>query len=259
MKISKIYNPKAIAMTLSITLLVIVAIFFSAFLRGLAGFGFALAAVPIISLVLSPVEAVTIAILLQIVVGIRDSFTLYMDVHRPSLIRLSLGSIVGIPVGVLALTALSPDAARIMIAIAVLAGLILLLRYKPSASEPNGPLAVVAGLVAGIFTGLAAMPGPPAVAYYLGTSIAPKQMRASLLLFFFLTCMLTTPGLFLKGALTESTLLLTALSIPSMALGTWCGTAAFNRLNSARYRQVAIAVMAVSALIAGARGIAAYI
>lgn len=246
-------------MILSTTLLVLVAVLFSAFLRGLAGFGFALAAVPIISLVLSPVEAVTIAILLQIVVGIRDSFTLYGDVHRSSLLRLSLGSVVGIPLGVLSLTALSPDAARIMIAVAVLVGLVLLLRYKPSASEPNGPLAVVAGLFAGIFTGLAAMPGPPAVAYYLGTSIPPKQTRASLLLFFFLTCMLATPGLFLKGALSGSTLTLTALAIPSMALGTWLGTLAFSRLNSTQYRQIAIAVMAIAAVVAGWRGLIAYI
>jgi uncharacterized membrane protein YfcA len=182
-----------------------------------------------------------------------------MDVHRPSLVRLSLGSIVGIPLGVLALTALSPDAARIMIAFAVLAGLILLLRYKPSAATPNGPLAVIAGVFAGVFTGLAAMPGPPAVAYYLGTSIPPKQTRASLLLFFFLTCLLATPGLFLKGALTSSTLTLTALSIPSMVLGTWLGTVTFNRLNSTQYRQIAIAVMAIAAVVAGARGIAAYL
>ncbi|MBU2865478.1 sulfite exporter TauE/SafE family protein [Pacificibacter marinus] len=245
-------------MILSTTILVLVAVLFSAFLRGLAGFGFALAAVPIVSLVLSPLEAVTLSILLQVVVGVRDSFTLYGEVHRPSLLRLCIGAIVGIPIGVLALTALSADAARIMIAVVVLAGLIILMRYKPSTAEPNGPLAVVAGGIAGAFTGLAAMPGPPAVAYFLGTSLPPKQTRASLLLFFFVVCILTTPGLYFKGALTQSTLIITALSIPSMALGTWLGTATFKRLNSTQYRNVAIGVMAIAAILAGARGIAAY-
>lgn len=183
----------------------------------------------------------------------------YSEVHLPSFTRLSLGSIVGIPIGVLALTALNPDAARIMIAIAVLCGLVLLLRYKPKAGEPNGPLAVFAGIVAGLFTGLAAMPGPPAVAYYLGTTLPAKQTRASLLMFFFITCTLSTPGLYVGGALTSSTLLITALSIPSMALGTWIGTAAFNRLNSSQYRQIAIGVMALAAVIAGVRGILAYL
>ncbi|MEM5474988.1 sulfite exporter TauE/SafE family protein [Pacificibacter sp. AS14] len=246
-------------MILSTTILVLVAVLFSAFLRGMAGFGFALAAVPIVSVVLSPLEAVTLSILLQIVVGVRDSFTLYSEIHRPSFLRLCIGAIVGIPVGVLGLTALSPDAARIMIAVVVLAGLIILLRYKPSTSAPNGPLAVVAGVVAGAFTGLAAMPGPPAVAYFLGTSLPPKQTHASLLLFFFVVVLLAMPGLYLKGALTQSILIITAMSIPSMALGTWLGTAAFKRLNSTQYRNIAIGVMALAAILAGWRGIAAYI
>jgi len=89
------------------TLLVITAVFFSAFLRGIAGFGFALAAVPIVSLMVPPVEAVTLAVLLQVVVGCRDLFTLHGHVHKPSLARLSLGAIVGTPVGIFALTAVS--------------------------------------------------------------------------------------------------------------------------------------------------------
>jgi uncharacterized membrane protein YfcA len=246
-------------MLLSTTLLVIVAVFFSAFLRGMAGFGFALAAVPIMSLVLSPIEAVTVAILLQIVVGVRDSFTLYNEVHLPSLARLSIGAIVGVPLGVFALTALDPDAARITIAAAVLIGLVILLRYKPSAAAPSNPLALIAGVCAGVFSGLAAMPGPPAVAYYLGTSIPKHQTRASLLLFFFLTCLMSVPGLYMAGALTPSILLLTTLSIPSMALGTWLGSEAFKRLNNAQYRQIAIGVMAIAGFLAGWHGIMSYL
>ena len=44
-----------------------------------------------------------------------------------------------------------------------------------------------AGLTAGLFNGLAAMPGPPAVAYYLAAPVQRIAARASLLVFFLAT------------------------------------------------------------------------
>lgn len=240
-------------------LLVISAVFVSAFLRGMAGFGFALAAVPIISLVLPPAEAVAMGVLLQVVVGLRDVFVMYADVHRPSLTRLTLGSLAGTPIGVLALTALSPDVARIIIALAILVGLALIVQKKPATPRaPNG-LAFAAGVASGAFSGLAAIPGPPAVAYYLGTGIDSRQTRASLLLFFFIASSLATPGLVMAGAVNSNTLWLSLISIPALAAGTWLGTEAFNRLDNAQYRHVAIAIMAMSAALAGWRGLSAFL
>lgn len=241
------------------TIFVIFAVFFSAFLRGMAGFGFALAAVPIVALMLPPLEAVTLAVLLQVVVGFRDAFTLHRDAHWPSLTRLCIGSVVGTPIGVYALAVLSPDAARIMIALAILAGLALLLRKKTTPSQPHANLALVAGVASGACSGLAAIPGPPAVAYYLGAGTNSVQTRASLLLFFFFATLIATPGLVIAGGAPSSLLMLTVISIPAMAAGTWLGTEAFKRLDNAQYRKVAIAVMACSAVLAGWRGVSAYL
>ncbi|MBT8153149.1 sulfite exporter TauE/SafE family protein [Epibacterium ulvae] len=136
----------------------------SAFARGLAGFGFAIAAVPILSLVISPIEAVAMTVMLQVVVGLKDIFDLRRDIHKPSLIRLALGSLIGTPIGVFALAVMNPDAARILIALSVFAGLLILLLYKPKEARPNDALATVTGVASGVFSGLSAMPGPPAVA-----------------------------------------------------------------------------------------------
>ena len=240
------------------TLFVILAVTFSAFLRGVAGFGFAIAAVPILSLKLPPIEAVAMAVLLQVVVGVHDLFRLSGKAHRPSLLRLSLGSVIGTPIGIWALTALSADAARVLIAALVLVGLAALMRYKPTEPHPNGGLAFAAGIASGAFSGLAAMPGPPAVVYYLGAGTPPAQTRASLLLFFFFASLMATPGLWIAGAIDGPTLWLTLISIPAMAFGTWAGTVAFARLNNAQYRRIAILVMAISAVLAGWRGLSIY-
>ncbi|SFR14669.1 sulfite exporter TauE/SafE family protein [Poseidonocella sedimentorum] len=246
-------------MLTSPTFLAVTAVFFAAFLRGMAGFGFALAAVPIISLVLPPAEAVAMGVLLQIVVGFGDLRTHRGQIDAPSLTRLTLGSLVGTPVGLVALTALSPDAARILIAAAILVGLALIARKAPPEPRPHNALALVAGVASGAFSGLAAIPGPPAVAYYLGTGIDAVRTRASLLIFFFIVSVLATPGLILAGAINGRTLWLSLVSIPALFAGTWLGTEAFARLDHGQYRRVAIIVMALSAVLAGWRGVSAYV
>lgn len=243
----------------TLTALVVGAVFFSALLRGIAGFGFALAAVPILSLVLPPFQAVTLAVLMQVIVGVHDIFSMHSNVHKPTLMRLCLGSLLGTPIGIFALAALSPDAARILIAAAVLGGLALLLRYKPTEPRPHHGLALFAGVASGAFSGLAAMPGPPAVAFYLGAGISAVQTRASLFLFFFVTALIATPGLIIAGGASTQILALTVISIPALALGTKVGTEVFNRLDGDQYRQVAIGVMGLSAIIAGWRGLSGYI
>lgn len=241
------------------TLFVLLAVACAAFLRGLAGFGFALAAVPLLSLVLPPVQAVTLAILLQLPVGVQDLLQQRGRAHRPSLIRLTLGAALGTPLGLAALTLLRPDVARVLIAALVLAGLGLILRHRPAGATLRPGLAWGAGLVAGVFSGLAAMPGPPAVAYYLGAGTTPAQTRASLLLFFFAAALMAVPGLWLAGAIDGAALGLGAVSLVPMGLGTWAGSRAFTRLDPAQYRRIAVAIMALSALLAGGRGLAAWL
>lgn len=246
-------------MTVTIILFVVAAVLFSSFIRGIAGFGFAIVAVPVVSLVLPPLEAVALAVLMQLIVGVHDVHALRKDIHKPSLLRLALGSMVGTPIGILALALLTPDAARVLISVSVMFGLVLLLRYKPTEPRPNGHLAAVTGVASGVFSGLAAMPGPPAVAYYLGVGMPAKETRASLLIFFFFSAMIATPGLAVAGAIDLHMLLLVALSVPGLIFGTWLGTEAFKRLGSDQYRTIAIGMMAVSAVISGWRGLAAFL
>ena len=69
---------------------------------------------------------------------------------------------VGTPAGLMTLRLLSPDALRVIIAVIVLAGLAGLIGKIRLRSGPRQ--AAGAGFLAGLFSRLAAMPGPPAVA-----------------------------------------------------------------------------------------------
>ncbi|QOL82109.1 sulfite exporter TauE/SafE family protein [Pseudooceanicola spongiae] len=234
--------------------LISLAVFIAAVLRGLTGFGFALAAVPAMSLLIAPSRAVTVAILLQCMVGLRDTVRMRALVNRRALVLMTIGAVIGTPLGILALTRLSPDAMRIVLAVLVGIGLAaLMLKVRLGAGRRT---AIGAGFFAGLFSGLAAMPGPPAIAYFLGTATPAKNTRASLMVFFFLTSLVALPGLAWAGQIDRQSLIQAAFALPALLIGTWAGGQAFNRLDEGGYRTAAIALLAVTAALTALRGVA---
>ena len=97
-------------------------VFAAAILRGLTGFGFALAAVPLISLAIEPKVAVASTVLLQVMVGVPDLIRLRGSYDRAEVIRLSLGALAGVPFGIAALARLDANATRLAIALISLIG-----------------------------------------------------------------------------------------------------------------------------------------
>ncbi|QUS36319.1 sulfite exporter TauE/SafE family protein [Falsirhodobacter algicola] len=236
-----------------VTGLLLAAVFAAAVLRGLTGFGFAMAAVPVMSLVVAPARAVAIAIVLQCLIGMRDVVAMHRLLDRRALALLTLGAVVGTPVGIWGLTHLPADTMRVVLAVLVGCGFLALLT-KLRLPDGPGP-ALGAGLVAGLFSGLAAMPGPPAIAYFLGRTQAADRTRASLMVFFFLTSLLALPGLFWAGELTREAVLTAVLALPVLLLGTWAGSLGFHRLGDGGYRTVALILLAAMAVLTGARGL----
>lgn len=231
------------------------AVFVAAILRGLTGFGFALAAVPLISLVIEPKVAVASAILLQVMVGMPELVRLHGAYDRAEVARLTLGSLLGMPFGIAGLTWFDPNATRLAIALISLAGLAMMLGRPSRHLRLGRGVAVLAGMVSGLFGSLAAMPGPPAVAWFVASGTAPSRARASMLVLFFLSALIALPGLTLAGAIDRRTVLLSLSFLPFLITGTWVGGKLFRRLDPRHYRSIALAVMATAATLAGVRAI----
>ncbi|QPM91560.1 sulfite exporter TauE/SafE family protein [Pseudooceanicola algae] len=230
-----------------------IAVFLAAVLRGLTGFGFAMAAVPAMSLFIPPASAVTVAILLQSLVGLRDSVTQRHLANWKALVPMSIGAVVGTPLGIFALTRLSPETMRVLLAVVVGLGLVALVMKVKLPQTRNSALG--AGALAGLFSGLAAMPAPPVLAYFLGTGTRAVETRASMLIFFFLTSLFTLPGLIWAGEVDRATLIEALVALPALLLGTWAGGRAFGWLTEASYRTAAIVLLAVMAALSALRGL----
>jgi uncharacterized membrane protein YfcA len=236
-------------------LLVALAIAGSALLRGFTGFGFGIGAVPLMSLVMPPAEAVVVAVGLQFFGGLADVRRLHALCDWPSLRWLMAGAVLGSPLGTLALVAVSPATARLLISAICLLAVVALGLGRVFARPPRGAATALFGVVAGLFNGLAAMPGPPVVAYYMASALPATRSRASLVTFFTATAAVALLTTAMAGLWSLKVAALVALGLPLMLAGTFAGESVFRRSGATHHRIASLSVLAAIAVLTGAQGV----
>lgn len=230
-------------------------VFVGALVRGFTGFGLPLAAVPVMTLVMAPALAVPSMLLLQILAGLQTLPRIYRSIHWSALIWLAVGAVVGIPIGTALLALLPPDVMRLLIGVAMLVAVGALWWGFRSAHMPGVPARLGTGVVAGVMSGAAAMPGPPVVVFFLASPASAAVSRASLQFFFMLTGMISLALATASGLVTWSTVILALVLAPALMIGTWAGERAFHRTEGRNYRPAAMAVLLVIGAMATARAL----
>lgn len=244
-------------MTLSPTqwVLCALAVALSAILRGYSGFGFALAATPLLVSLIPPTAAVPVVLILQMgssLVGLRRTIA---EADRRSVSVMAAAAVLATPIGTWLLIVWSPDAARLTAAALTLSAAVVLgvgFRFK---AQPSMPASIPFGFAAGLFGGLAAMPGPPAILYYLGSPIPNVTARASMTLLFLIISTVSLIGAALGGLVSLEALALAAVTTPIMFAGTAFGVYLFKRLPAAHYRPICLVILIAVGLVAAARAL----
>ena len=236
-------GPWAFAAALAMTLA-------AASLRGLTGFGMAIILVPLLGMIMRPDDAVMLAILLQLQIGVLGLRNTIRHSDRSSALPMALCAILTTPLGVWALAHTAPDVARLGIAAISIAAFLLVLLPTNGTAKPGLPLAIGAGGVAGFLTGFAAMPGPPVVPFYLKGGYEVAVARASMMFVFFATAIAATISAWLLGLVRVESVVLSLLLSPAIFLGNRLGGLAFGRIEPGVWR-------ALIGLILGVAGISA--
>jgi uncharacterized membrane protein YfcA len=223
-------------------------VFAASLLRGFTGFGFGLAAVPLLSLALPPAQVVPLVVTLQVIVGlggIRDAWR-PCDWHTVRL--LMPGLVLGVPIGLLILTALPANTVRLAIGLIIAFSVVLLHRGVRLPPQPSRLLTAAVGLIAGTISGLASMGGPPVIVYLMAVGHSAIRMRATAIIYFMLTGFVTMAPMLIRGLITRDTLMATLVSLPVLFGGSWLGTRAFHRANPKWHRQTALVTLSMLAV-----------
>lgn len=237
-------------------LLAATAIALSGLVRGFSGFGFGLIAVPMLSLILDPRQAVGIAMILQATSGLLVLWRSWRAVAWGLMGSLCAGTAVTLWLGLLVLDRAPADTIRLYLAVIVIvaAGLIASgVRYR---GRLNAALGAATGAVAGFLNGVSGMGGPPVIVLLLGSRLSADASRATMSAYFTVLGVFTALGAVLLGHLSRGDLVVSAALVPVLVAATFAGTALFGKFGGAWYRPVALAILVTLAISVFARSMA---
>lgn len=214
-------------------------------LRGFTGFGFGLAAVPILSLALPPTQVVPLVVALQVAIGILGVRKAVGECDWRSVGMLSPGLLTGIPLGLAILTTLPSDPVRLVIGIMIAVSVWVLSRGIQLPANPSWSISFGTGLTSGVISGLASMGGPPVIVYFLALGHSAARMRATSIVYFLLTGVVSFVMMSFRGLITREILTWTIAAVPIMAAGSYVGTWLFHRAKPRHHRLVALGTLSV--------------
>jgi uncharacterized membrane protein YfcA len=223
----------------------VLGVFTAALLRGFTGFGFGLAAVPLLSLAIPPSKVVPFVVVLQVLVGAAGLRPAWHLCDWRAVRGLSPGLILGIPLGLLILTAFRENSVRLVIGLVILASVLVLWRGVQLPSRPSRMLTASVGLTAGIMSGLASMGGPPVVAYLLALAHSAARVRATSIVYFMLAALASLAMMALRGLIDREIMVWAAASVPVLLAGTYLGNWGFARARPHHHRITALVLLSV--------------
>jgi len=123
------------------------------------------------------------------------------------------------------------------------------------AQRPPAGVSAGFGAIAGLTGGAAAMPGPSVIFLFLAVPIAHEAGRASLILFFQVSAVMSAVSATVGGLMQWHSLILGALLVPAMLVGNWLGDRVFDRSSAKAYRPIVVLLLAALGVIAVLRGL----
>ncbi|KQQ45008.1 hypothetical protein ASF58_20000 [Methylobacterium sp. Leaf125] len=218
------------------------------FVRGFSGFGFSLAAVPILALTLPTVQIVPAILPIEIAFGLATIPAQWRHVAWHPFRWLILGTLVGTQIGLIILTSLPPEVLRILVGVTVLAAVALMCRSRPNWSlQPRGLW--LTGLLSGLLNGATSLSGPPAILALLGSGLVESRARATMMAFVGASAVIAATAVWLKGLYGWESAATSLGLLPAGLVGGILGTVTFRALPTQTYRPISLAILATISLI----------
>lgn len=185
------------------------------------GFGFSLTAVPFFLLLLPADMAVQLAMILSFSIALIFVYRLRVFALAELVKPLLLGSVLGIPIGLLLTAEVSGAWLKTGVALTILFALGgEYLRWQLRASVPNS---VFSGILSGFMVGSFAMAGPAIALYLQATRLTKHEIRATVFTVFMASYPAAYATKVLVSGANTAALKATVLLLPVVFLGAWLG------------------------------------
>jgi hypothetical protein len=245
------------------TIITSVVIFFAALVHGIVGFGYAQVVMGILPIFRDPGSSSVVFTITAVIVN----FAIFWSVRKWFRLEDWLfpvaGLVFGLPAGIFIFKQLAGNEMKAAIAIVILISAIMMYYLRKSSRlkemmersefSPGKKTGFAAGLIAGIFGGAVAIPGPPMIlygAFMTSTNRWEDQRTKAVFTAFFGTLMLyRLVALAITEDLTVPLITESAIAIPALGLGALAGITIFKKIPKEYFRLLVIGGLAITSII----------
>jgi uncharacterized membrane protein YfcA len=223
--------------------------FLSATCQSLSAFGFALVMVPLLSLVWDVKSTVVTSTFLGTALMVPLLYEVMGHVQPSRVTPMVLGSLGGIPAGLVVLRQIDASALQVVVAaVVIVAGLALYFSPQVRLRQPHVALSLLVGGLSGALRSATSMGGPPIVLYVLSFETEVDRFRATILAFLLPTSLVTVAGLAIVGLIDRDVLVASAVALPALAMGSIAGAWLRARVSSGVFQTLVLGILIASSV-----------
>jgi uncharacterized membrane protein YfcA len=223
------------------------AVFFAAFMQIVAGFGFALLSVPLMTLAIEPKLAVVVSTLIGTFVTTWQAYKERARADKVLVRRMVTGAYVGMPLGLLVYLSVDDNMLRILLGLAVLIAVVLLaLRVNLHHVGPR--LDYGSGFLSGVLATSLSTNGPPLVFVLQARQLPAPTFRATISAVFALSNVGGLALFIASGKITRDGIIAAAVTIPAMLFGQLLGFPIRKHVHGERFRWLVLVLLVAAAI-----------
>jgi uncharacterized membrane protein YfcA len=226
-----------------------VVILLSSVIKGITGFGFALLAIPLLSIILPLSLLVPSMVLFNLITSIIVLFNLKEKIKGYYIVPMIIASLAGIPLGIYLLTYLNPSALKIVTSLAIIMFSIRMLSGVKLAKRNIHKPIVFAGFLSGVLTSSISIGGPPLAIALDKKGYSKEMFRGIFIWFMVFSSLFTSLAFYYKGLLNADAIKFTAFSLPLLFIGSAWGVKIAKKINQQQFRKFVIVLNVCTGLL----------
>ena len=234
-------------MTTTQMVLVLLIILATSVVQAVAGFGFALLAVPLMVVVIDLQSAVIISSFVGTLSNMLQSWQLRRNINRNMTRRFVLATAVGSPVGLLLFVYANQSALKIVLGLSILFGVFVLSRGL-ELQHVSSWLDWIMGILSGVLLMATSTNGPPLVFVLQARRFDPATFRATLNMVFLVSGTFGLVMFGLAGEILRSDVNVAAFAIPAMVIGVSTGVVIRKYVQQELFKKIVLFLLSIGGL-----------
>jgi uncharacterized membrane protein YfcA len=234
-------------MTTGQIVLVLVIIFATSVIQSVAGFGFALLAVPLMVVVIDLQSAVIVSSFVGTLSNLLQSWQLRRNIDATMTKRFLLSTVIGAPAGLLLFIYANQSALKIVLGISILFGVFVLSRGL-ELQHISSWLDWLMGVLSGVLLMATSTNGPPLVFVLQARKIDPATFRATLNMVFLVSGAFGLVMFGLAGEIVRSDINMAAVSVPAMIIGVSLGGVVRKFVQQEFFKKIVLILLTIGGL-----------